>query len=184
MSMEKIKFGVYFEVGKLCKVMVCLFGFVYQCLIFSNCDELLFDDVIWVNQVKCDYFDFVIKMCECGIDVFEMYNLLIEIIQNLEVLKWIFDCKIIVDSVGLGLISELCFWLESLELCKLVEYLIGGVVVDDLFVSEGVNIFKMYCEYLGYFSFLLLLLLNIQFICDIMCWIYGGVILNLMYWLV
>lgn len=87
----KFKFGVYFEVGQLYKVMVCVSGCVYNCLIFSNCDELLFDDVLWVERVKCDYFDFMIKMCECGVDVVEMYNLLVEIVVFFVVKKWILD---------------------------------------------------------------------------------------------
>ncbi|MDU2875805.1 MAG: arginine deiminase, partial [Pseudomonas aeruginosa] len=147
-----------------------------------NCDELLFDDVIWVNQAKRDHFDFVTKMRERGIDVLEMHNLLTETIQNPEALKWILDRKITADSVGLGLTSELRSWLESLEPRKLAEYLIGGVAADDLPASEGADILKMYREYLGHSSFLLPPLPNTQFTRDTTCWIYGGVTLNPMYW--
>lgn len=49
--------------------MVCSPGLAHQRLTPSNCDELLFDDVIWVNQAKRDHFDFVTKMRERGIDV-------------------------------------------------------------------------------------------------------------------
>ncbi|WP_228490174.1 arginine deiminase family protein, partial [Pseudomonas aeruginosa] len=127
MSTEKTKLGVHSEAGKLRKVMVCSPGLAHQRLTPSNCDELLFDDVIWVNQAKRDHFDFVTKMRERGIDVLEMHNLLTETIQNPEALKWILDRKITADSVGLGLTSELRSWLESLEPRKLAEYLIGGV---------------------------------------------------------
>ena len=54
---------------QLRKVMVCSPGLAHQRLTPSNCDELLFDDVIWVNQAKRDHFDFVTKMRERGIDV-------------------------------------------------------------------------------------------------------------------
>lgn len=162
--------------------MVCSPGLAHQRLTPSNCDELLFDDVIWVNQAKRDHFDFVTKMRERGIDVLEMHNLLTETIQNPEALKWILDRKITADSVGLGLTSELRSWLESLEPRKLAEYLIGGVAADDLPASEGANILKMYREYLGHSSFLLPPLPNTQFTRDTTCWIYGGVTLNPMYW--
>lgn len=82
MSTEKTKLGVHSEAGKLRKVMVCSPGLAHQRLTPSNCDELLFDDVIWVNQAKRDHFDFVTKMRERGIDVLEMHNLLTETIQN------------------------------------------------------------------------------------------------------
>ncbi len=50
MSTEKTKLGVHSEAGKLRKVMVCSPGLAHQRLTPSNCDELLFDDVIWVNR--------------------------------------------------------------------------------------------------------------------------------------
>ena len=68
MTTEKVKYGVHSEAGKLRKVMVCSPGLAHQRLTPNNCDELLFDDVIWVNQAKRDHFDFVTKMRERDID--------------------------------------------------------------------------------------------------------------------
>ncbi|EMF0867712.1 arginine deiminase, partial [Pseudomonas aeruginosa] len=182
MSTEKTKLGVHSEAGKLRKVMVCSPGLAHQRLTPSNCDELLFDDVIWVNQAKRDHFDFVTKMRERGIDVLEMHNLLTDIVANPEALKWILDRKITADSVGVGLTNELRSWLESLEPRKLAEFLIGGVASDDIPESEGAKALKMYRDYLGHSSFLLPPLPNTQFTRDTTCWIYGGVTLNPMYW--
>ncbi|MDN0125150.1 arginine deiminase family protein, partial [Yersinia aleksiciae] len=74
----KTKFGVHSEVGKLHKVMVCAPGRAHNRLTPSNCDELLFDDVLWVERAKRDHFDFMTKMRERGVDVVEMHNLLAE----------------------------------------------------------------------------------------------------------
>ena len=52
------KLGVYSEVGKLRQVMVCSPGLAHTRLTPENCDELLFDDVLWVSQAKRDHFDF------------------------------------------------------------------------------------------------------------------------------
>jgi arginine deiminase len=52
MSTERINLGVHSEAGKLRKVMVCSPGLAHQRLTPGNCDELLFDDVIWVGQAK------------------------------------------------------------------------------------------------------------------------------------
>ncbi|MCF1488602.1 arginine deiminase [Pseudomonas sp. AA27] len=182
MSTEKQKYGVHSEAGKLRKVMVCSPGLAHQRLTPSNCDELLFDDVIWVNQAKRDHFDFVTKMRERGIEVLEMHNLLTETIQNPEALKWILDRKITDDTVGIGLKNEVRSWLEGLEPRKLAEFLIGGVAGEDLPDSEGASVIKMYRDYLGHSSFLLDPLPNTQFTRDTTCWIYGGVTLNPMYW--
>jgi len=44
---EEVKFGVHSEVGQLRKVMVCAPGRAHARLTPSNCDALLFDDVLW-----------------------------------------------------------------------------------------------------------------------------------------
>jgi len=182
MSTEKVKYGVHSEAGKLRKVMVCSPGLAHQRLTPSNCDELLFDDVIWVNQAKRDHFDFVTKMRERGIEVLEMHNLLTETVQNPEALKWILDRKVTPDTVGVGLTNEVRSWLEGLEPRHLAEFLIGGVAGQDLPESEGANVVKMYNDYLGHSSFILPPLPNTQFTRDTTCWIYGGVTLNPMFW--
>ena len=45
-------FGVHSEVGQLRLVMVCAPGRAHQRLTPSNCDNLLFDDVLWVENAK------------------------------------------------------------------------------------------------------------------------------------
>ncbi|MFK8329216.1 arginine deiminase [Pseudomonas sp. BJa5] len=182
MSTEKVKYGVHSEAGKLRKVMVCSPGLAHQRLTPSNCDELLFDDVIWVNQAKRDHFDFVTKMRERGIEVLEMHNLLTDIVAQPDALKWILDRKITSDTVGIGLTNEVRSWIEGLEPRKIAEFLIGGVAGEDLPESEGSGVIKMYRDYLGHSSFLLDPLPNTQFTRDTTCWIYGGVTLNPMYW--
>ncbi|WP_263146108.1 arginine deiminase [Pseudomonas sp. RIT-PI-AD] len=182
MTQSTPKLGVHSEAGKLRKVMVCSPGLAHQRLTPSNCDDLLFDDVIWVNQAKRDHFDFVTKLRERGVEVLEMHNLLTETVKNPDALKWILDRKITANQVGVGLISEVRSWLEGQEPRKLAEYLIGGVSGDDLPGTQSAEIVKMFRDYLGHSSFLLPPLPNTQFTRDTTCWIYGGVTLNPMFW--
>src|ERR1700679_2130013 len=84
-------FGVYSEVGQLRKVIVCAPGVPHTRLTPSNCDELLFDDVLWVENAKRDHFDFVTKMRDRGVEVLEMHNLLAETVAVPEGKKWILD---------------------------------------------------------------------------------------------
>ena len=49
---QEAQFGVHSEVGQLRKVMVCAPGRAHQRLTPSNCDSLLFDDVMWVDNAK------------------------------------------------------------------------------------------------------------------------------------
>lgn len=182
MTVNSTPLGVHSEVGKLRKVLVCSPGLAHQRLTPSNCDDLLFDDVIWVNQAKRDHFDFVTKMRERGVEVLEMHNLLTETVKNPEALKWILDRKIVPNQVGIGLVNETRAWLESQEPRHLAELLIGGVSGSDLPDTSGSEMVKMFRDYLGHSSFVLPPLPNTQFTRDTTCWIYGGVTLNPMFW--
>ncbi|NNT92893.1 arginine deiminase [Stutzerimonas nitrititolerans] len=176
------RLGVHSEVGKLRKVLVCSPGLAHQRLTPSNCDELLFDDVLWVSQAKRDHFDFVTKMRERGVEVLEMHNLLTDILHDAEAKGWILDRKLTPNLVGLGLHNEVRAWLQELEPRRLAEFLIGGVSGDDLPGTHSGEIVRMFREYLGHSSFILAPLPNTIFTRDTTCWIYGGVALNPMHW--
>ena len=123
---SEVKFGVHSEVGQLRKVMVCAPGRAHQRLTPSNCDQLLFDDVLWVENAKRDHFDFMMKMRDRGIEVVEMHNLLAETVAVPEGKKWILDNQVVPNQVGLGFIAELRSYLEGLDNRALAETLLGG----------------------------------------------------------
>ena len=62
--------GVHSEVGKLRKVMVHRPDLSLQRLTPSNHDELLFDDVLWVERAQYEHDQFVARMRERGVEVF------------------------------------------------------------------------------------------------------------------
>ncbi len=176
------KLGVYSEVGKLKRVMVCSPGLAHTRLTPDNCDELLFDDVLWVSQAKRDHFDFVTKMRERGVEVLEMHNLLTETLAQPEALKWVLDRKLTANAVSATLLHELRAWLEGLGSRQQAEFLIGGVSVNDLPDSVGADVSALVRAAQGDAGFALPPLPNTQFTRDTTCWIYGGVTLNPMYW--
>lgn len=182
MDVKQKPLGVFSEAGKLRQVLVCSPGLAHQRLTPSNCDSLLFDDVIWVTQAKRDHFDFVVKMRERGVDVLEVHNLLTETLENAEAKKWLLDRKITANHIGVGLLSEIRSWLDGLESRVLAEFLMGGIVADDLPNDIDAERLKTYHTYLGHLHFLLPPLPNIMFTRDTSSWIYGGVTLNPMYW--
>lgn len=120
-------FGVHSEVGQLRKVMVCAPGRAHQRLTPSNCDALLFDDVLWVENAKRDHFDFMTKMRDRGIEVLEMHNLLAQTVAIPEARTWILDQQVVPNQIGLGLLNEVRSYLEGLGDRELAETLIGGL---------------------------------------------------------
>ncbi|WP_295406047.1 arginine deiminase [uncultured Thiocystis sp.] len=176
-------YGVHSEVGTLRKVMVCAPGLAHTRLTPSNNDDLLFDDMLWVQNAKRDHFDFMTKMRDRGVDVVEMHNLLAETVADPAARNWILDRKITPNNVGLGLMEDTRSFLESLEPRALAEFLIGGLSVvdvpDEFATSDDLSLVR---EAHGVTEYLLPPLPNTLYTRDTTCWIYGGVTLNPLYW--
>ena len=176
-------FGVHSEVGQLRLVMVCAPGRAHQRLTPSNCDRLLFDDVMWVDTAKRDHFDFMQKMRDRGIEVVEMHSMLAETLAVPEAKKWILDNQITANEVGVGLIDVTRAYLESLDDRALSETMIGGLSTHELpedFGGEHLALVREAAS--GVPEYLLPPLPNTLYTRDTTCWIYGGVTLNSLYW--
>ncbi len=173
------KFGVHSEVGKLKTVMVCRPGLAHQRLTPGNCQELLFDDVIWVQEAQKDHYDFVLKMEQRGVEVLELHDLLAETLGSTEARSWILDRRITPDNVGLAVSLAVRPWLDAMPAVKLADHLIGGIAMEDLPKSEDS---ALLLDALGGTSFLVPPIPNTLFQRDPSCWIYNGVTCNPMYW--
>lgn len=176
------RYGVHSEVGKLRKVLVCAPGLAHTRLTPSNCDELLFDDVLWVQNAQRDHFDFMTKMREHGVDVVELHNVLAETVALPEARKWILDRQIVADEVGYGLVEETRAFLDSLEPRVLAQYLIGGLSAIEMPDKYSNDFLRMAQQATGITEYLLPPLPNTLYTRDTTCWIYGGVTLNPLYW--
>src|SRR6476660_7520336 len=95
-------FGVYSEVGTLRTVMVCRPGLAHQRLTPGNRAELLFDDVLWVQEAQKDHYDFVLKMRERGVEVLDLHDLLAEALSDPSARKWVLDRRLTPNDVGLA----------------------------------------------------------------------------------
>ncbi|MFQ6180513.1 arginine deiminase [Sinorhizobium meliloti] len=175
-------FGVHSEVGQLRKVMVCAPGRAHQRLTPSNCDALLFDDVLWVDNARRDHFDFMTKLRDRGVDVVEMHNLLAQTVALPEARKWILDNQVVPNQVGLELVDEIRSYLEGLPDRELAETLIGGLSTHEFPEAIGGEMLDLIRDAAGVAEYLLPPLPNTLYTRDTTCWIYGGVTLNPLYW--
>jgi arginine deiminase len=172
-------FGVHSEIGKLRSVLVCRPGLAHHRLTPGNCRDLLFDDVIWVEEAQKDHAQFVRMMQERGIEVLEMHDLLAQTLEDKEARAWLLDRRITPNSVG-DVVSRLVRpWLEAMAAAKLADHLIGGIAMQDLPKSDSSDLLL---DVLGGTSFLVPPIPNTLFQRDPSCWIYGGVTCNPMYW--
>lgn len=181
MSDRDSRVGVWSEIGKLRRVMVCAPGLAHQRLTPETCEELLFDDVIWVQQARRDHFDFVAKMKDRDVEVLELQDMLTDVVADPAQRAWLLDRKITDNLVGAGVAPEIRAWLDELPAADLAEYLIGGIAyyeVPQEFKGEFLTAFSEFNPA----GFVLSPLPNTQFMRDNSSWIFNGVTLNPMYW--
>jgi arginine deiminase len=175
-------YGVHSEVGHLRKVLVCSPGLAHERLTPTNNDDLLFDDVLWVQNARRDHFDFCDKMRDRGVEVVELHELLAATMDIPEARTWLLDRKIIANEVGLGLVEDTRAYLDSLDTATLARYLIGGLSTRDLPDDFRPTYVALARESAGVNEYLMPPLPNTLYTRDTTCWIYGGLTLNPLYW--
>jgi arginine deiminase len=176
----KMKLGVHSEIGKLRKVMVSRPSLAHERLTPGNCHDLLFDDVIWVQKARADHADFVLKMKDRGIEVYDIQDLLTEVFNTMpEARAFVLDRRINDNYVGPVLARILRPWLDELDGHMLARHLLGGIVLPDL---PKDLLSPLMFELLTPSDFIVDPVPNALFQRDPSCWIYGGVTCNPMFW--
>ncbi|MFB6842832.1 arginine deiminase [Streptomyces sp. NPDC056361] len=174
--------GVHSEVGRLRKVLVCAPGLAHRRLTPTNSDDLLFDDVMWVENAQRDHAEFVAELTRRGVEVVELHRLLADTMAIPEARGWLLDRKIVPNEVGLGLVDGTRAFLESLPPRELAEFLIGGLSTADLPDEFRSGYVALAREGVGAREYLMPPLPNTLYTRDTTCWLYGGVTLNPLYW--
>jgi arginine deiminase len=177
--------GVHSEVGKLRKVMVHRPELSLKRLTPSNHDELLFDDVLWVERAQYEHDQFVARMRERGVEVYLLSDLLAEaLIASDEARRRLIELVASEYTVGWSLVDEIRALLANLKPEDLAVHLIGGLTVAeaglDLRAAAKVSLIGAALDDAS--QFILPPLPNTLFTRDSSCWIYNGVSINPMYW--
>ncbi|MEV5304589.1 arginine deiminase [Streptomyces diastaticus] len=174
--------GVYSEVGRLRKVLVCSPGLAHRRLTPTNSHDLLFDDVMWVENAQRDHAEFVAELRRRGVDVVELHTLLAETMAVPGARSWLLERKVTADQVGVGLVDSTLAYLETLDDRRLAEHLIGGLATADLPPEYRTGFVALARESTGGHAYLLPPLPNTLYTRDTTCWLYQGVTLNPLYW--
>ena len=175
-------YGVHSEVGRLRKVLVCAPGLAHRRLTPTNADELLFDDVMWVENAQRDHADFVNKLRTRGVEVVELHDVLTQTLDVPGARDWLLDRKITANQVGLGLVDDTRAFLETLTMRQLAEHLIGGLATSDLPDDFRSGYVALAREATGAREYLMPPLPNTLYTRDTTCWLFGGLTMNPLYW--
>jgi arginine deiminase len=182
-------FGVHSEVGKLRKVIVHRPGLDLQRLTPSNHDDLLFDDVLWVERAQWEHDQFVKAMLERGTEVFYHVDLLSEALTASEEARQKLIAMVASEyTVGWSLVDEVRAFLHKMKPADLAKHLVGGLTIGEM-EKAGFDLAKYRKISLGAAAavdepgfFVLPPVPNTLFQRDPSCWIYNGVTVNPMYW--
>jgi arginine deiminase len=178
-------FGVHSEVGKLRQVIVHRPELSLKRLTPGTHDELLFDDVLWVERAQWEHDQFVARMRERDVEVFYVQDLLGEALAASDQARTRIIERVANEyTVGIGLVEEVGAILTSMAPDVLARHLIGGLTLEesglDIGAVKGTSLIAAAVDDPS--TFVLPPLPNSLFTRDSSCWIYGGVSINPMYW--
>ena len=183
------EFGVNSEVGKLRKVIVHRPDLSLKRLTPTNHDELLFDDVLWVERAQWEHDQFVKAMRERGIEVYYHVDLLGEALAaSEEARRNVIQLVASEYTVGWSLVDEAREFLSKMQPDLLAKHLVGGLTIGEM-EAGGFDLAKYsQISLLGAAAvsepgyFVLPPVPNSLFQRDPSCWIYNGVTVNPMFW--
>ncbi|GAA1621386.1 arginine deiminase [Nonomuraea maheshkhaliensis] len=174
-------YGVHSEVGTLRKVIVHRPDLSLRRLTPSNNDELLFDDILWVEQAQAEHDAFVQVMRERGVEVYYHHELLAQALDaGFEAKQHAIEHAVTHLTVGPALVDSVRETLAGWRGDKLARHLIGGLTKEEFGVAEldGHSLVAASCHPR---EFILPALPNSLYQRDPAAWLYGGVSLNPMY---
>ena len=163
--------GVHSEVGQLRKVLVCAPGLAHRRLTPSNCDDLLFDDVMWVESAQRDHANFVADLRGNGVEVLELQEVLTQTMAQAEARKWLLERKLGSTTGDGGVMENARSYLETVEASKLSELLLGGMTTNDLLEDYRTRHEYLPSENPGSGTYLMPPLPNTLYTRDTSCWI-------------
>jgi len=167
--------GVGSEVGALRQVIVHRPGLELSRLTPRNCDELLFDDVLWASKAREEHDHFAEVLCARGITVHHTGTLLAETLALPEARAFVLDRVCTPELLGPTLAGPVREFAEKVDAPQLAELLVGGVTRADL---SPLGVHSLRWSSLGLDDFVLPPLPNTLFPRDSSAWIYGGVTIN------
>lgn len=178
------EFGVYSEVGRLRKVLVHRPDLSARRLTPGNHQDLLFDDVLWVERAMEEHDAFVKILEEEGVRVYRLASLLEEVLAGNEARRWVIERAVHPMTVGHSACGAARACLMEMEPGALAEHLIGGLTRSELecIYLEGMARSSLQVAASDPDSFILPPLPNTLYTRDTSSWICKGFTLNPMFW--
>ena len=165
------------------KVLVCRPGLAHKRLTPTNADDLLFDDVMWVESAQHDLRTSSTSCARVVVEVVELHDLLGETMTNPEARSWLLDRKH-AGNVSWGWVSWTTPGL-SWSRCRPPSWpssSSAGWPRTTCATSSGRHTSHWPGEQTGVREYLMPPLPNTLYTRDTTCWLYGGLTMNPLFW--
>lgn len=162
------------EVGQLRRVLLHRPERALTHLTPSNCHELLFDDVLAVEDAGQEHDKFAQTLSEQGVEVLLLHDLLVETLAVEEAKTWLLNTQISDYRYGPTFAKDLRNYLGDMDNEHLATVLLGGLAYSELPIKSSSMLPSMHRP----LDFVIEPLPNHLFTRDTSCWVYGGVSLN------
>ncbi|WED26352.1 arginine deiminase [Vibrio sp. DW001] len=162
------------EVGQLRRVLLNRPERALTHLTPSNCQELLFDDVLAVEAAGEEHDIFAQTLKNQDVEVLLLHDLLVETLAIKEAKEWLLVNQISDFRYGPTFARDLRNYLTDMDNEHLATILLGGLAYSELPIQSSSMLPKMHKP----IDFVIEPLPNHLFTRDTSCWVYGGVSLN------
>jgi len=162
------------EVGQLRRVLLNRPERALTHLTPSNCQELLFDDVLAVEAAGEEHDIFAQTLKNQDVEVLLLHDLLVETLAVKEAKEWLLVNQISDFRYGPTFARDLRNYLAEMDNEHLATILLGGLAYSELPIQSSSMLPKMHKP----IDFVIEPLPNHLFTRDTSCWVYGGVSLN------
>ncbi len=125
------------EVGRLRSVLVHRPGVELERITPTNMEELLFDELVWVERAAAEHDAFTALMRDCGVEVLYLTELLADVLADEGARREVVPHHATRQRCGPTLVGRIRSLLLSLPPAELAESLIGGVTVSDVGPGQG-----------------------------------------------
>ncbi len=162
------------EVGQLRRVLLHRPERALTHLTPSNCQDLLFDDVLAVEAAGEEHDVFAQTLREQNVEVLLLHDLLVDTLAVAEAKNWLLANQISDFRFGPTFAKDLRIHLDAMDNDTLATILLGGLAYSELSLSSSSMMPKLHQP----LDFVIEPLPNHLFTRDTSCWVYGGVSLN------
>ncbi|EPX7409374.1 arginine deiminase [Cronobacter dublinensis] len=162
------------EIGQLRSVMLHRPNLSLKRLTPSNCQELLFDDVLSVERAGEEHDIFARTLRDQCVEVLLLTDLLTRTLDIPEAKAWLLETQVSEYRLGPSFAADVRGWLADLPHRELARRLSGGLTFSEIPAS----IHNMVVDTHAANDFIMEPLPNHLFTRDTSCWIYNGVSIN------